>query len=157
MYLYGKYLEKHEKIFHNLKESFHYIKLAVKDVISIILSNKITLDNKAELAFYLKKGADNNNLKAMHRFGRMLIEGDGIPKDYEKGIEYIKNAAAEGYFDAMSEYVSDIISKKGIVNYDFEHFKEESRKYQQILLDYKSDNSKVFIDENFPPFKTFYS
>ena len=28
MYLYGKYLEKHEKIFHNLKESFHYIKLA---------------------------------------------------------------------------------------------------------------------------------
>lgn len=124
MYLYGKYLEKHEKIFHNLKESFHYIKLAadhghkkaMKDVIGIILSNKITLDNKAELAFYLKKGADNNNLKAMHRYGRMLIEGDGIPKDYEKGIEYIKNAADEGYIDAMSDYISDNLSKKGIVN-----------------------------------------
>ena len=34
---------------------------------------------------------------------------------------------------------------------DYDFFADEFKKYEQILLEYKKDNTKLFVDPNFHP------
>ena len=70
----------------------------------------------------------------------------------EKERELIE-LADKGDFNAMSSIHDKIYKAKKIKHDSYEYFEQEASKYEQILLDYKKDANKKFVDDNFRPFK----
>ena len=52
-------------------------------------------------AYWYAKAANQGHLKALYKFGRKYITGDGLPTDEERGKALILKAADGGDMDAM--------------------------------------------------------
>ena len=82
-----------------------------------LIKSKGLIFNTVKEYNLIKKSIDKGYLKAMFKYGIILLEGDGIDviKNEEKGMQYIKIAAENGYKDALY-YCYSIESKKDNVN-----------------------------------------
>lgn len=58
------------------------------------------VDDYATGARWLGKVADKGNDEAQFHLGMMLIHGDGVEEDFDKGLAYVQRAAAAGHEEA---------------------------------------------------------
>ena len=63
------------------------------------------------LALYLQ-AADLGNLEANYTAALMLMDGDKVPKDVDKGAKYLVRAMDRQVWQAMSEYVKRVLNKE---------------------------------------------
>ncbi len=60
----------------------------------------------------LTKRAEKGNAEAQYNLGLMTIIGEGIEKDLKKGMEWMEQAAANGY--ELAAHVLSIIYREGM-------------------------------------------
>lgn len=95
--------------------------------------------------------------KAYYKLGRLYLKSEPLTRLNEfQGRNSIITAANSGCFEAISDLHIEYMKKHDIYNNNsFEYFETDAKKYRQILLDYKKDNSKIFVDENFPHYNNW--
>lgn len=70
---------------------------AQKDLALILLNGK----NAKAAAPWFKKASDNGDVSSTFYYGKMLLEGLGIPQDKKEGANYLLKAAEVGFPQAM--------------------------------------------------------
>ncbi|KAK8840864.1 hypothetical protein M9Y10_027691 [Tritrichomonas musculus] len=97
----------------DLKVNFHLIKGDDDQTADELYNRGLRLlsTDKKKASHCFKKAARKGHRKAMYKYGTMLYDGDGIPKNEAEGAKYIKTAAHNGEVDAM--YTYGMMVKKG--------------------------------------------
>ena len=155
MYLYAQMLYEGKELPADINEAAKYYRMAAvkehykakRKYSQMVLSHEIEVDDNE---FYNSAYAGYliDMPQALFEFGKLVIKGKCFWLTAEGGKELIKKAASMGYPEALS-YVQFENAKYN--NNEFKRFDQEAKQYKQILLDYKEDNSNVFVDKNFLP------
>ncbi|GAB6168358.1 hypothetical protein JCM1393_08180 [Clostridium carnis] len=120
MYYFGFYVdEDRENAFELYKESIENGNIELYYKVGKLYEE----DNNIELALvnYLK-GHNNGDLKSTQRLGIMYFNGEGVKKDKQKSLEYMKIAATDG--DAHSLYVLGVAYLEESREKGFEYLKK---------------------------------
>lgn len=94
LYKYGKLMSESE-----IRQYLVEIKKGTQDSAEI---EKIAVQEKSKAAEYLLKKAEDGDKVSQHSLGLRLIEGNGIGKDSEQGISWIRKSAEQGYAPAIN-------------------------------------------------------
>ena len=101
MYQYSKKVHIDDGVKKDLNEQFKYLKMAAdKENLEEMFSYAVLLDkwietnvNKQQAAKFYKNSADKGLDHAIMRYAEMALSGDGIPKDIDEGLRYLKMAS----------------------------------------------------------------
>lgn len=101
-----------------------------------------SIKTKRKRRFILKKSADSGNPKAMVKYGEMLLNGDGVPRNEKLAAFYFKLAADQGIPDAMMCYV-EMCKSEATVYYE----KFAMMCYVKMTAEKGNEKAKQFCDE----------
>ena len=118
------------------------------------LINNESISKPSDLEKWLIMGDKYNIKNAKKEYMRFLINSDSSSSYGNKIKEqYFTKEANKGNISAMSYCHHSDMKKNDIYNKNsYEYFEEDAKQYEQIFLDYKNDNSKIFVDKNFRHF-----
>lgn len=68
-----------------------------------IYSPSVKLGGRGQMLFLNNANAGPGSAEAQYRLGRLLVEGQGVPRDPERGRSLIERSAKQGYAPAVAE------------------------------------------------------
>ena len=102
-YLYGKILYHGELTEKDIKNALKYLERSANkgNHYAAYLAGKILLTEESlkdipRAIHFFEMAANQGNSYAEFQLGKMYLFGEGIPKDIEKGMEYLKSSAEHG-------------------------------------------------------------
>ena len=102
-YLYGKLLYQGELTEKNAQKALEYLERAASQgnhyaayLAGKILMSEESLKDVKRAVHFFEMAASQGNPYAEFQLGKMYLFGNDIPKDFEKGMEYLKSSAEHG-------------------------------------------------------------